>query len=71
VGDKKMFQVNSDGVELLACFEDEITQSALDEVIELRPIYFITLDSSFKNGSALKTNSVLRFRDADILFETV
>jgi adenine-specific DNA-methyltransferase len=71
VGDKKMFQVNSDGVELLACFEDEITQSALDEVISLRPINFICLDSSFKSGSALKTNSVLRFRDADILFETV
>jgi len=71
VGNKKMFRVDSDGVELLACFENEITQSALDEVIELRPIYFICLDSSFKSGSALKTNSVLRFRDADILFETV
>ena len=71
VSDKKMFRVDSDGVELLACFEDEITQSALDEVVELRPIYFICLDSSFKSGSALKTNSVLRFRDADILFETV
>ncbi len=71
VSGKKMFSVKSDGVELLACFEDEITQGALDEVISLRPIYFICLDSSFKSGSALKTNSVLRFRDADILFETV
>jgi len=71
VGSKKMFKVDSNGVELLACFEDEITQGALDEVISLRPIYFICLDSSFKSGSALKTNSVLRFRDADILFETV
>ena len=71
VSGKKMFKVDSDGVELLACFEDEITESALDEVINLRPIYFICLDSSFKSGSALKTNSVLRFRDADILFETV
>jgi len=71
VSGKKMFSVKSDGVELLACFEDEITQGALDEVINLRPIYFICLDSSFKSGSALKTNSVLRFRDADILFETV
>ena len=71
VGSKKMFRVDSDGVELLACFEDEITAVALDEVISLRPIYFICLDSSFKSGSALKTNSVLRFRDADILFETV
>ena len=71
VGGKNMFLVNSDGVELLACFEDEISEGALDAVIELRPIYFICLDSSFKSGSALKTNSVLRFRDADILFETV
>jgi len=71
VGSKKMFKVDSNGVELLACFEDEITQGALDEVISLRPIYFICLDSSFKSGSALKTNFVLRFRDADILFETV
>ena len=71
VSGKKMFKVDSDGVELLACFEDEITEGALDEVISLRPIYFICLDSSFKSGSALKTNSVLRFRDADILFETV
>ncbi len=71
VGGKNMFSVKSDGVELLACFEDEISEGALDAVIELRPIYFICLDSSFKSGSALKTNSVLRFRDADILFETV
>lgn len=71
VGDKTMFKVDSDGVELLACFEEEITKKALDEVVELRPIYFICLDSSFKNDTALKTNSVLNFKDADILFETV
>jgi adenine-specific DNA-methyltransferase len=71
IGDKSMYKVNSDGVELLACFEDEITKTALDEVVSVRPIYFICLDSSFKNDTSLKTNSVLNFKDADILFETV
>jgi adenine-specific DNA-methyltransferase len=71
IGGKSMYKVNSDGVELLACFEDEITKTALDEVVSLRPIYFICLDSSFKNDTSLKTNSVLNFKDADILFETV
>ena len=71
IGGKSMYKVNSNGVELLACFEDEITKTALDEVVRVRPIYFICLDSSFKNDTSLKTNSVLNFKDADILFETV
>jgi len=66
-----MYRVDSDGVELLACFEDEILEEALDEVVNLRPIYFICLDSSFKSDTSLKTNSVLNFKDSDILFETV
>jgi adenine-specific DNA-methyltransferase len=71
IGGKSMYKVNSDRVELLACFEDEITKDALEAVVSLRPIYFICLDSSFKNDTSLKTNSVLNFKDADILFETV
>jgi adenine-specific DNA-methyltransferase len=76
IGGKSMYKVNSDGVEqstieLLACFEDEITKDALEAVVSLRPIYFICLDSSFKSDTSLKTNSVLNFKDADILFETV
>jgi adenine-specific DNA-methyltransferase len=71
IGGKSMYKVNSDRVELLACFEDEITKDALEAVVSLRPIYFICLDSSFKSDTSLKTNSVLNFKDADILFETV
>jgi len=71
INGKNMLKVDSDGVELLACFEEEITKEALDRVVDLRPIYFICLDSSFKSDSSLKTNSVLNFKDADILFETV
>lgn len=71
IGGKSMYKVNSDGVELLACFEDEISKEALEAVVNLRPIYFICLDSSFKSDTSLKTNSVLNFKDADILFETV
>lgn len=68
---KTMFKVDSDTSQLLACFEEEISKVALDEVVNLRPLYFICLDSSFKSDSSLKTNAVLNFKDADILFETV
>ena len=71
VSDRKIFKVDSEGELLLAYFEDEIVEEIIDEVINISPINFICLDSSFKNNSSLKTNSVLRLRDANILFETV
>lgn len=71
IGSKTMYQVNSEGVELLACFESHISKEDIDAVIEARPIYFICLDNAFEGNDKLKTNATLEFKDAEILFETV
>ena len=71
IGSQIMYQVHSDDVGLLACFAKSITQQDIEEVVKIKPDYFICSDSSFENNVALKTNAALALKEANIIFETL
>ncbi|KIQ95372.1 putative methyltransferase [Anoxybacillus thermarum] len=66
---KELYSIK-DG-DLIVCLEDFIDKDLITKIIELHPKQFICLDSAFHNQDQLKTNTVLEFKEAGIVFKTV
>jgi adenine-specific DNA-methyltransferase len=58
------------GGELLLALEN-ITQKAIDSIIERKPKKVIALDRLFAGNDQLKTNTVLQMKDAGVEFRTI
>ncbi len=67
-GEEKVYSIA--GGEVILALE-KISQSAIDEVVKLKPKTFICLDRLFAGNDQLKTNTALQLKDAGVEFRTI